>query len=128
MPETERTGTLHQYAGYQIERGNSDRESYFICGVCGRKFRVQYGVKNRRSQKVYGTGQLMYLWAGNNFDRHQAACRKKRCALCLAGDKPHLRRDGFHYHDHGRARCTAFQVQGKEDRPAAKVYEENAGA
>ena len=54
----------------------------FICSACFKEFPAEYHVKNpgpnvRRigqADKVYGTGQLMKLWAWNNFRRHQKAC------------------------------------------------------
>ena len=57
----------------------------FTCPTCNKKFPADYRVKNPGARvqrigqinKVYGTGQLMKLWAWHNFERHTKVCAER---------------------------------------------------
>ena len=48
----------------------------FLCLKCKRKFPQRYAVLRKKSNKEYGTKQLMSLWAWYNFERHLSKCHK----------------------------------------------------
>ena len=57
----------------------------FTCPTCGKEFPADYHVKNPGStvrrigqaNKIYGTRQLMKLWAWHNFERHTKICAER---------------------------------------------------
>ena len=55
-----------------IEEGG---RSYYLCLLCQRQFPRVYYTARLSSQRVYGTRQLMALWAWHNFVRHLEKCK-----------------------------------------------------
>lgn len=62
--------------GTHYELRDMTGTSYYFCLSCKRFFPRTYNPARLSATRIYGTRQLMALWAWYNFERHLKKCHK----------------------------------------------------